>query len=576
MKVIALVIGIDHYSHPEFFNVLNCAVGDAKAVAEVFSHLKIEVLESYDEDDDVVREHLDEFTNKIIDDKPDVAIFYFAGHGERPNLKDGLVLKNARRSAIGETVLLGHCLVVNDIMQRMNAAGDQMNILILDACRNETRGVVAKQETGFKVPRQTFIAYSTTAGCTASDGKVGGHSPFTSALLNHIMTENLKVEDLFKQVRKDMFASGRKQYSWDYSCLLDDFSFNHGQLNRHYGSTYCFMAFSPTAIALTDALKSSFVQDINSSAEKKIDHAMSMLIAHKKDFKKEDLFIMGRYMLHASKSVFAAKYINITKLALLNIGNENPFFDGFLYEMFFDKEDNCRNKNIEGVWIFDEVAKVCDSPNFASSLTFIQKELEPFKDQVSYVPGNEVHTVRLFFEQSDLWQSSDKKIWIIDDVRFENGSVIDLLDETAYIRQSLRNVIKNTLRIPFRNLSIRSNEAVNDRDILIVGDLGYVDNFIDDYYHTNGADEFDELGHHLEFSNVENCEILDVVEYEGSLVVSGNFSISVIAYLDSEEEIKNDITLDGEFKISLEYDGNGWSVVDYDEMKLEAPYYLYQ
>ena len=27
---------------------------------------------------------------------------------------------------------------------------------------------------------------------------------------------------------------------------------------------------------------------------------------------------------------------------------------------------------------------------------------------------------------------------------------------------------------------------------------------------------------------------------------------------------------------SLEYDGNGWSVVDYDEMKLEAPYYLYQ
>lgn len=576
MKVIALVIGIDHYSHPEFFHVLNCAVGDAKAVAEVLSHLKIEVQESYDEEDDVVRERLDEFTNKIMDDRPDVAIFYFAGHGERPNLKDGLVLKNAQRSAKGETVLLGHCLVVNDIMQRMNAAGDQMNILILDACRNETRGAVAKQEMGFKVPHQTFIAYSTTAGCTASDGKVGGHSPFTGALLNHIMTENLKVEDLFKQVRKDMFASGRRQYSWDYSCLLDDFCFNHGQLNRHYGNTYSFMAFSPTTIALTDALKSSFVQDINSSVEKNIDHAMSMLVAHKKDFKKEELFVMGRYMLHASKSVFAAKYINITKLALLNIGNENPFFDGFLYEMFFDKEDNCRNKNIEGVWIFDEVAKVCDSPDFASSLTFIQKELEPFKDQVSYVPGNEVHTVRLFLEQSDLWQSSNKKIWIIDDMRFENGSVIDLLDETAYIRQSLRNVIKNTLRIPFRNLSIRSNEAVNDRDILIVGNLGYVDNFIDDYYHTNGADEFDELAHHLEFLNVENCVILDVVEYEGSLVVSGNFSISVIAYLDSEEEIKNDITLDGEFKISLEYDENGWSVVDYDEMKLEAPYYLYQ
>lgn len=576
MKVIALVIGIDHYSHPEFFHVLNCAVGDAKAVAEVLSRLKIDVMESYDEDDDVVKEWYDEFIDKIIDYKPDVAIFYFAGHGERPNLKDGLVLKNARRSAIGETVLLGHCIVVNEIMQRMNAAGNQINILILDACRNETRGVVTKQETGFKVPRQTFIAYSTTAGCTASDGKVGGHSPFTGALLDHIMTENLKVEDLFKQVRRDMFTSGRRQYSWDYSCLLDDFSFNHGQLNRHYGSTYSFMAFSPTTIALTDALKCSFVQDINSRVEKNIDYAMSMLIAHKKDLKKEELFIMGRYMLHACKSVFAAKYINITKLALLNIGDENPFFDGFLYEMFFDKEDNCRNKNIAGIWIFDEVAKVCDSPDFASSLTFIQKELEPFKDLVSYVPGNEVHTVRLSLEQSDLWQSSEKKIWIIDDVRFENGSVIDLLDETAYTRQGLRNSIKDALRIPFRNLNVRTNVLVDDRDILIVGNLGYVDNFIGDYYHINGADEFDELGHHLEFSDVENSEILDVVEYEGLLGVLGNFSISVIAYLDSEAEIKNDITLDGEFKITLEYDGNGWSVVDYDEMKLEAPYYLYQ
>lgn len=576
MKVIALVVGIDHYSYPDFFNDLNCAVNDAKAVAEILSHLKIEVMESYDEDDDVVRERFDEFKNKLVDDRPDVAIFYFAGHGERANLKDVLVLKNAQRSAKGETVLLGHCLVVNDIMQQMNGAGDQMNILILDACRNETRGVITKQETSFKVPFQTFIAYSTIAGGAASDGKIGGHSPFTCALLNHIMTENLKVEDLFKQVRRDMLASGRRQYSLDHSCLVDDFCFNHGQLNRHYGGSYSLMAFTPTMIALTDALKSSFVQDINSSVEKNIDHAMSMLVAHKKDFKKEELFVMGRYMLHASKSVFAAKYINITKLALLNIENENPFFDGILYEMFFDKEDNCRNKNIEGVWIFDEVAKVCDSPGFASSLTFIQKELEPFKDQVSYVPGNDVHTVRLSLGQSDLLQSSDKKIWIIDDVIFENGSVIDLLDETAYTRQGLRNAIKDTLRIPFRNLSIRSNESVVDRDVLIVGDLGYIDDFIDVYYHDNGADEFDELGHHLEFSDVENSEILDVVECDGLLVVSGNFSISVIAYFDSEEEIKNDVTLDGEFKITLEYDGNGWSVVDYDEMKLEAPYYLYQ
>lgn len=36
MKVIALVVGIDNYSHPEFFKALKCAVSDAKAVAGVF------------------------------------------------------------------------------------------------------------------------------------------------------------------------------------------------------------------------------------------------------------------------------------------------------------------------------------------------------------------------------------------------------------------------------------------------------------------------------------------------------------------------------------------------------------
>lgn len=576
MKVIALVVGIDKYSHPEFFNVLNCAVNDAKAVKDALSQLKVDVMESYDEDDDVVREKLDEFTNKIVDAKPDVAVFYFAGHGERPNLKDGLVLKNAIRSTKGETVLLGHCLVVNEIMQQMNAAGNQMNILILDACRIETRGAMVRQETSFKVPYQTFIAYSTIAGSTASDGKKGGHSPFAQALLNHIMTENLNVEDLFKQVRKEMFTTGRRQYSWDYSCLVDDFCFNHGQLNRHYGSTYSFLAFSSTVYALSNEIIRNFIAGIKSENERKIDSAMKMLASHKQILKLEELFMLGRYMLHACNCVFAARYINVTKLSLLNVGNVNPFFDGILYEIFFDSKDNCRNKNIAGISILDDVAKVCDSPDFASSLAFIQKELEPFKEQVSFVPGNDIHMVKLAIEQSEFWKRSDKKIWVIDDVKFKNENIINLLDETAYNRQGLRKAIKSTLKIPFRNLNIRTNEAVDNNDVLIVGDLGYVDNFIDDYYHNNMVSEFDEFGHHIEYIGVEDCEILDVNESEGLLKVNGNFSISVIIYFDSEEEVENDVVLDGEFKMALEYSDNSWSVVDYDEMKLDAPYYLYQ
>lgn len=576
MKVIAFVIGIDHYTHPDSFQALSCAIGDAKAIADAFSRLKFEVIESYDEDDDTVREKFDEFINNITDAKPDVAVFYFAGHGERANLKDGLVLKNAIRSSKGETVLLGHCLEVNSIMQSMNMSGNQMNILILDACRNETRGPVAKPETSLTVPFQTFIAYSTAAGCTASDGKAGGHSPFTAALLEHIMTENLKVEDLFKQVRKDMLASGRKQYSWDYSCLVDDFSFNHGQLNRHYGSTYSLLAFSKPVVSLADSWMDAFEQGIKNKSEEKIDYAMNVLVAHKSEFKPEQLFVMGRHMLHACNCSFATKYITITKLSLLNVGDRNSFFDGILYEMFFDGEDKCRNKNIEGVCVLDEVARVCDSPDFASSLAFIQKELEPFKKQVSFVPGNDIHTVKITLTKLDVCNNAKQNVWIIDDVLYADDSIADMLDATAYSRQGLRQYVKKKLRIPFRNLNIRTNARVEDDDVLIVADLRCVDDFIEDYYHQKGIVDFEEAGLHLEFAAVEGCEIEDFEESGGLLVVLGSFSISVVAYHDTEEDVKNDVTLDGVFKMTLEYSENSWSILDYDKMKLEAPSYLCQ
>ena len=244
--------------------------------------------------------------------------------------------------------------------------------------------------------------------------------------------------------------------------------------------------------------------------------------------------------------------------------------------MFFDKEDNCRNKNIAGAGILDDVAKVCDSPDFASSLVFIQKELEPFKEQVSFVPGNEIHSVKLMLEKSDVSELSDKNVWIIVNVEYNGNDIHDNLEQTAYTYQNLRSEIKNVLRIPFRNLNIKTSEQVEPHDVLMLGELGYVDSFIDEYYHTHTPSDFDELGHHYAYCGVEDSVVLNVDEANGLLVVSGTFAVSIIAYLDDEEEINNDVTLDGEFKMTLEYSGNSWSVVDYDEMRLETPSYLYE
>lgn len=222
------------------------------------------------------------------------------------------------------------------------------------------------------------------------------------------------------------------------------------------------------------------------------------------------------------------------------------------------------------------MAKVCDSPDFASSLVFIQKELEPFKEQVSFIPGNEIHSVRLMLEKSDISEFSDKKVWIIVNVEYNGNDIHDDLEQTAYTYQNLRSEIRNVLRIPFRNLNIKASEQVEPHDVLMLGELGYVDSFIDDYYLTHTPSDFDELGHHYEYCGVEDSVVLNVDDADGLLVVSGTFAVSIIAYLDEEEEINNDVTLNGEFKMTLEYSGNSWSVVDYDEMRLETPSYMYE
>lgn len=568
MKVIALVIGIDHYEHTEYFSVLNCAVNDAKSVAEEMADLKIDVTTSLDDDEETTILYYEDFIRKIGAESPQVAIFYFAGHGEMVNRQDSLILKNAFRSSKGETILLKHSLQVDTILQDMRANGNQMNILILDACRTMARGASGAREVSLKVPYQSFIAYSTSVGCTASDGTSGGHSPFAAALLKWLPTENMKVEDLFKQVRREMFANGRNQYSWDYSCLTDDYCFNHGQKNRHYGGKYDVTTYSLAKSYFTPIGCSSFIDKVTSGDNSRIDMAMNQLVANKNKYDKNELFVMGRAMLQACKYSAARKYINITKLSLLSIGNDNPFFDGLLYEMFFDEEDLCRKKQIMGVDILDDVAKVCDSKTFASSVSFIQKELEHFRDEVSFIPGTDVHVVRINLESSDVLQREDKRIWLITDVEYKDENILDLMAGTAYSISDLRERVKTFLRIPYRNLNIRTTENISPDDVLIVHDLGYVDAFIYDYYQNHVPDEFDELGHHYELGDIEDCSVLDMEAMDGMLIVSGSFTLSVVAYLDSEEEVEDDVSLDGEFKIVLEFSENHWTVIDYDYMKL--------
>jgi uncharacterized caspase-like protein len=93
------------------------------------------------------------------------------------------------------------------MLDEINQAGNELNIVVLDACRDNpfswsrsgTRGlqVVANQ------PADSIIVYATSAGATAADG-TGRNGLFTSHLLNNLKNPGLEVTEIFRRTMGDV------------------------------------------------------------------------------------------------------------------------------------------------------------------------------------------------------------------------------------------------------------------------------------------------------------------------------------------------------------------------------------
>ena len=117
------------------------------------------------------------------------------------------------------------------VLSRMEAAGNALNVVILDACRNNPfrsgfrsglRGL-----TRMPAPTGSLIAYSAGPGQAAEDGD-GRNSPYTLALAEALEAPGLKVEEVFKRVRNTVRKRGVQQTPWEESSLMGDFYFRAG------------------------------------------------------------------------------------------------------------------------------------------------------------------------------------------------------------------------------------------------------------------------------------------------------------------------------------------------------------
>lgn len=158
----------------------------------------------------------------------DVGLFYFAGHGLQYEGQNYLVSVDSDIQR--ETDIPFETTDLNRILAEMEAAGTKVNIVILDACRNNPyAGRLRSMNRGLsvvKAPSGSLILYATAPGDAAVDG-AGRNGTFTEALLKHMEKPGVDIEVLLKDVRKDVQDSTQgKQIPWTTSSLTSAFYFS--------------------------------------------------------------------------------------------------------------------------------------------------------------------------------------------------------------------------------------------------------------------------------------------------------------------------------------------------------------
>ncbi|HEV7600363.1 MAG TPA: caspase family protein [Bradyrhizobium sp.] len=219
---IALVIGNSKY---QVGNPLPNAGNDAVAMTHTLKELGFTVIDGVNLGKREMEDKIRQFNRMIgrSDGQP-MALLFYAGHGIQVRGKNYLIPTDARLEQVTDLEL--DAIDLDLVLRQMAAATTCVNLVLLDACRNNPlidkignkgkgKGGSAELFAGFafdpsEKPRETYIVFSTTDLADDGDGK---NSPFTDALLKNIYTPGLDVQLMIRKVRSDVTSvtNGRQR-----------------------------------------------------------------------------------------------------------------------------------------------------------------------------------------------------------------------------------------------------------------------------------------------------------------------------------------------------------------------------
>src|SRR3982075_1268476 len=202
---------------------------DAKAMASALRNVGFEVVEGTNLTRDKMTERLLEFGNKA--QGADVAVFFYAGHGIAISGTNYLLPVDADIKSEMD-VKLGAAINI-DLTLDQTMSDAKVKLVFLDACRDNPFAAKIKSnsatrsvsvQTGLaemKSGEGTLIAFATGPGQTALDGQEGTNSPFTRALIAHITTPGVEIQQAMTAVRAQVNEETNKgQLPWGHTNLI--------------------------------------------------------------------------------------------------------------------------------------------------------------------------------------------------------------------------------------------------------------------------------------------------------------------------------------------------------------------
>ena len=219
---LALVIGNATYKSSPLSNPVN----DARLMEAALKEAGFTVIKAENASMREMRRLVRDFGDRL-KASGGVGLFYFAGHGVQVRGENYLVSVDS--DIRNEDEVADDAINAQLVLEKMQTAGNRMNLVILDACRNNPFAVKSRSAASglatMSAPSGSLVAYSTAPGSVASDGN-GNNGLYTQHLARVIRQPGMPVEEVFKQVRAAVRReSNNQQTPWENTALEGQFYF---------------------------------------------------------------------------------------------------------------------------------------------------------------------------------------------------------------------------------------------------------------------------------------------------------------------------------------------------------------